>query len=125
MGAIHSRGGMVQKASSQRGDRIEKRRGRSAAPSLASVTVGVTGDLLAAAILDALPAMVIVLDCEGTITYANRAWERYAHVKGLTPAPITIGCSYLDVCRRAAGGSPFAREAVEGIEAVLSGQQNA
>jgi two-component system, cell cycle sensor histidine kinase and response regulator CckA len=75
-----------------------------------------------AAVLNALPAHIALLDPEGVIVSVNEAWRRFAgDLPGQSPGH-GIGVSYLDVCDRARG--PDASEAplvAEGIRQVLSG----
>lgn len=83
----------------------------------------------ARAILDALPAEVIVLDANGMIVMANDAWRRVADCPATRSAsalatppsqPRSVGSDYLAACR-AASSKAGAETAViaEGIAAVL------
>jgi two-component system, OmpR family, phosphate regulon sensor histidine kinase PhoR len=75
-------------------------------------------------IIDVLPAHMAVLDDRGIIIAVNQPWVRFAAENGLPDTQrICEGADYLAVCRRAADmNSPLAREALEGVEAVLRGQ---
>ncbi len=76
------------------------------------------------AVLDSLPAHLAVLDAHGKIVAVNTAWVNYARSSGLPDVTgVCEGADYLAVCRRAADlADPLAREALEGIEAVLHGR---
>ena len=76
-----------------------------------------------AAILNALPAHIALLNARGRIIVVNEAWRCFgsAHV---TQGPgCGIGLNYLDVCDGARGdGSCEAHQAAAGIRSVLSGE---
>ncbi len=76
-----------------------------------------------AAILDALPAHIALLDAEGNIVAVNKAWRQF----GETNSPDTRFCgegsNYLDVCDRSSGAAAEASEAAAGIRAVLNAQR--
>lgn len=79
------------------------------------------------AILDSVNAHIAVLDNQGTIIAINRPWLRFAEENGLNRddsiSGVDVGVNYLEVCRRSNGfSSEGARDAAEGILAVLEGQ---
>jgi diguanylate cyclase (GGDEF)-like protein len=77
---------------------------------------------IAAAVFEALPDATAVLDRNGTITAANRAWRMFAEDNGGRPEDTGVGVNYLDVCTRAAqSGSADAIEVLSGLRAVLAG----
>ena len=76
-----------------------------------------------AAILDALPAHIALLDDEGTIVSVNDRWRSYAEANGSRDPAHGVGSNYLDVCARsAASGLDDARRVGEGIRSVLRGE---
>lgn len=76
-----------------------------------------------AAILDAIPSHLALLDESGRIVAVNEAWRRFARANGLSGENAAVGESYLDVCDRVRGeASETASEAAAGVRAVLSGQ---
>ena len=77
------------------------------------------------AVLDALPAHIAVLDGDGRILAVNHSWLRFAAENGDPHHPcVRTGADYLQVCRDAIReNSPLAREALEGIQDVLSGRR--
>jgi PAS domain S-box-containing protein len=80
------------------------------------------------AILNALPTEVAVLDPQGVIRAVNRPWERFAAnnatVHGNPVAHSGVGTNYLTASLHgAAQGAPMAREAVDGIRAVMRREQ--
>ncbi|MFN7933215.1 MAG: PAS domain S-box protein [Bryobacteraceae bacterium] len=74
--------------------------------------------------LNALPAHVAVLDCQGRILTTNQAWDEFAARNGAPAHPsVSAGANYLAVCRDAiAAGDHSAEQALRGIENVLSGR---
>jgi diguanylate cyclase (GGDEF)-like protein len=70
-----------------------------------------------AAILNALPAHIALIDNQGAIVSFNRAWQGFAETNGLPAPSYGIGINYLDTCDKACGGD----EAAEGIRSVLAG----
>lgn len=77
------------------------------------------------AILDALPAEVIVLDASGTVVLTNDAWRNAAN-RTENPSSIAlarqagVGSDYLAVCRDETSGSGTETSVIaDGIEAVL------
>ncbi len=77
-----------------------------------------------AAILNALPAHIVLLDIQGRITTVNDAWRRFADANALQSPAYAIGMNYLEVCDRARGdGESEAHQAAAGIRSVLAGAQ--
>jgi PAS domain S-box-containing protein len=75
-----------------------------------------------AAILNALPAHIALLDARGTIISVNDAWRRFASANVIQGSGYGIGLNYLEVCDRARGdGSSDAHLVAEGIRSVLGG----
>ncbi len=73
-----------------------------------------------AAILDALPAQIALLDRAGHILVVNRQWQANGERNGLARGYSFVGRSYLDVCTSADGDSAEESLAMaEGIRAVL------
>ncbi len=79
--------------------------------------------VLAQAILDALPDHAAILDAQGTILAVNAAWRDFARQNGdPNTAHTDVGTNYFEVCRRAS--APESVEAIstlEGMRAVLEG----
>jgi PAS domain-containing protein len=76
-----------------------------------------------AAILNALPAHIILLDMQGLIVSANDTWRRLTGGNALQGPAFCIGLNYLDICDAARGDdAPDAHRVAAGIRAVLSGE---
>lgn len=75
-----------------------------------------------AAILNALPAHIALLDAQGFIVSVNQAWRHFAGTNRLQGPDIGAGLNYLEVCDRAQGDDAApAREVAAGIRSVLAG----
>jgi PAS domain S-box-containing protein len=75
------------------------------------------------AILDSLPHHVAVIGSDGKIVAVNKPWERFARMQGGAYAHVAPGVDYLATARAAASdGDLYARGAIEGIYAVMSGR---
>lgn len=73
-----------------------------------------------AAILNALPAHIALIDSAGTITAVNEAWRQFGTANLLTDPHFGVGANYLDVCDKAHGpDAQEAQAAASGIRAVL------
>jgi PAS domain S-box-containing protein len=77
------------------------------------------------AIIDALPGNISVIDEQGTIVAVNASWNDFAEQNGAPHITCnSIGCNYLDICQQAIlANVPQAEQALQGVQAVLSGQQ--
>ena len=75
-----------------------------------------------AAILNALPAYIAVLDGEGRVLSINDMWGRLTAGSPLHGPAYGVGNNYLDMCDQERGpGSAYARRAAAGIRSVLAG----
>ena len=75
-----------------------------------------------AAILDALPAHVALLDRQGAIVAVNEAWRRFGVTGLLTAEHGGVGANYLAICDAARGPrSQEAAQVARGIRSVLDG----
>jgi len=75
-----------------------------------------------AAILDALPANIALIDASGMIQSVNEAWRQFAQANAGDYSSIGVGVNYLTTCDEVSGvEAPTAKHVAEGIRAVLSG----
>jgi diguanylate cyclase (GGDEF)-like protein/PAS domain S-box-containing protein len=75
-----------------------------------------------AAILDALPAYIALVDMAGLIVSANQAWRRLASAGSHHGPGHRIGSNYLEICKNARGaGAAQARKIAAGLRTVLDG----
>jgi len=76
-----------------------------------------------AAILDALPAQVALVDEQGTILEVNEEWNRFALENGGEPSRVGPGTNYLSACgREGPMRGAEGEDVAEGIRAVLRGE---
>jgi PAS domain S-box-containing protein len=76
-----------------------------------------------AAILDALPANVALINANGFIVSVNAAWREFAAANQLVSEACAVGVNYLDVCDAAHGADAAAATQVsDGIRQVLNGE---
>jgi diguanylate cyclase (GGDEF)-like protein/PAS domain S-box-containing protein len=77
-----------------------------------------------AAILNALPAYIAVLDVAGGVLSVNEMWERATDGNALHGPAYGVGVNYLEKCDEASGPDSIeSRRAATGIRSVLSGVQ--
>ncbi len=75
-----------------------------------------------AAILNALPAYIAVLDIQGLIVSVNEAWQRFDGANVNHGPGHVIGVNYLEICNSgSADDASEARQAATGIQSVLDG----
>jgi PAS domain S-box-containing protein len=74
-----------------------------------------------AAILNALPVHVALLDSQGVIVSVNDAWRRFGHPNSIPGPGYETGGNYLDICDGRQGeGSVQAHQVAAGIRSVLA-----
>ena len=78
-----------------------------------------------AAILNALPACIAVLDAAGRVLSVNDMWGRLTAGNALHGPAYAVGNNYLDLCDAARGTDSIeAHRAAAGIRSVLAGSRN-
>ncbi|AXR82857.1 bacterio-opsin activator domain-containing protein [Natrarchaeobaculum sulfurireducens] len=75
---------------------------------------------LAAATLETLPVTVAVIDDDGEILLTNRAWREFGSDEQSTDH---VGVNYVATAVMFEDDDEYARQAVEGLESVLEGEQ--
>jgi diguanylate cyclase (GGDEF)-like protein len=79
-----------------------------------------------AAILNALPAHIALLDAQGVIISVNEAWLRYASPTAPQDPGHAVGCNYVVLCDGSQGDGAFVGHKVaQGIRSVLAGTARA
>jgi two-component system, sensor histidine kinase and response regulator len=77
-----------------------------------------------AAILNALPAHIALLDNQGIIISVNDAWRRFGDGNALQSSSYGVGCNYVEICESAQGDySSEALQVAQGIQSVLRGTE--
>ena len=76
-----------------------------------------------AAILNALPAHIALLDAHGRIISVNEAWRQFADANALKGSAYGIGVNYLEICDHTPADDPSGgHQVAAGIRSVLSGE---
>ena len=77
-----------------------------------------------AAILNALPAQIALLDSQGIIVSVNESWRRFGIINALQSPGFGVGQNYLGICEGVIGDcSEEALTAAKGIRQVLQGKE--
>lgn len=77
-----------------------------------------------AAIINALPASIALLDTQGRIVSVNESWRQFAGTNLLQSPLYDAGTNYLEMCDRASGDdASVGRRAAAGIRSVLAGEK--
>jgi PAS domain S-box-containing protein len=103
-------------------DTVSDRDGRSFLLQHAQDQLRETEAAKQAAILNALPAYIAVLDVAGRVLSVNEMWGRLTAGNPLHGPAYGVGNNYLDMCDRVRGPeSPHAHRAAAGMRSVLAG----
>lgn len=103
-------------------DTVADRQGRTIVLQLAKEQFCQSEVAKQAAILNALPAHIALLDYRGVVISVNDAWRRFAVSNMLPGTELGIGQDYLAVCESARGADAAeALHAAAGIRTVLNG----
>ena len=77
-----------------------------------------------AAVIDAIPANVAVLDRAGVVIAVNESWRRFALANGAS-SDAFVGANYLDVSAAATGSeAAFGQGVAQRLRALLAGESN-
>ena len=103
-------------------DTVSNRAGRTLMLQRAQVELRLGEATKQAAILNALPAHIALLDSQGRIISVNETWRRFASTNALLSPEYGAGLNYLEVCDNAWGNNATeATQAAAGIRSVLAG----
>jgi two-component system, NarL family, sensor histidine kinase UhpB len=96
--------------------RISRRQKTSAEAALRA------GEMLTRGILNSLRTRIAVLDGDGVIVAANKAWDNFADARGrLLKTPATVGSNYLELAKTAAdSGDKLAERSLAAARAVIA-----
>jgi signal transduction histidine kinase len=123
MGTLRKVGQRLEKLTTGQIDTVADSDGRTLLLSGIQEQLRQSENAKQAAILNALPAHIALLDAKGIIISVNDVWGRFetAHVLQGNPG-YDVGLNYLEICDTASGdGSSIAGQVAEGIRSVLSG----
>jgi PAS domain S-box-containing protein len=120
---LHQTGQRLEELTSGEVDSVSDRNGHAFLLRSAQNHLRQSESARQAAILNALPAHIALLDIQGQIVSVNEAWRNFAGANGLQDANCGVGLNYLRFCDNAQGEN--AGEAIRvagGIRSVLDGR---
>jgi len=104
-------------------DAVVSQQGRTMLLRLAQIQLRESDAVKQAAILDALPAHVALLDGQGRIISVNQQWRRSIGGNAVVGLECRLGSNYPEACQGASGIEPSdARRIAAGVRSVLEGQ---
>jgi signal transduction histidine kinase len=119
---LHETGQRLEELTAGEVDTVANREGRTFVLQRAQEQIRYVEAGKQAAILNALPAHIALLDALGVIVSVNQSWRRFAGENALQPPGDGVGLNYLAACDDAQGDDALeARRAAAGIRAVLAG----
>jgi len=119
---LHATGQRLEKLTAGEVDTVANRDGRTVLLRHAQDHLRHSEAAKQAAILNALPAHIAVLDTKGVIVSANEAWRRLAGASAIQGPGYGVGLNYLAICDSARGDhSSEAHQTAAGIRSVLAG----
>jgi len=118
---LHAAGRRLEELTGGEVDAVADREGRTFLLGRAQEELRHVEAARQAAILNALPAHIALLDRQGLIISVNEAWRRSGSAAAMGSGHAT-GTNYLEICESAQGeGADDAHHAAEGIRLVLAG----
>ncbi|MDP9140581.1 MAG: PAS domain S-box protein, partial [Pseudomonadota bacterium] len=106
-------------------DTVTDRHGRTFTLSRAQEQIRHVEAAKQAAVLNALPSHIALLDPSGEILSVNEAWRQFAAANEYQGVAAGVGLNYVDIAQRASGDhSSTAHLAAAGIRSVLSGAKS-
>ena len=120
---LHDTGQRLEELTAGEVDTVADRGGRTFLLQHAQDKLRLIDAARQAAILNALPANIALVDTQGIIISVNDAWRRLPATNAIQGAGVGIGFNYLEVCDSAEGdGASEAHQAAEGVRSVLRGE---
>ncbi len=120
---LHRTGQRLEELTAGEVDTVANRTGRTVVLKRAQDYMRLNEASRQAAILNALPANIALLDNQGSIISVNEAWRQFGRANALQGPEHEIGVNYLEVCDSAHGeNASEASQAAAGIRSVLRGE---
>lgn len=120
---LHKTGQRLEQLTGGEVDSVTSHAGRTFLLQHAQDQLRVVEATKQAAILNALPANIALLDTQGLIVAVNEAWRRFDDANAAHSPGHEVGTNYVTICDRARGQhSAEARQAGAGIRSVLTGE---
>jgi diguanylate cyclase (GGDEF)-like protein/PAS domain S-box-containing protein len=118
---LHESGQRLEHLTAGEVDAVADRDGRTFLLQRAQDHLRHTEAAKQAAILNALPAHIALLDTQGIIISVNEAWRQFASANVIHGPGYALGVDYLEICASAQGeGSSDAHRIAAGIRSVLN-----
>jgi diguanylate cyclase (GGDEF)-like protein/PAS domain S-box-containing protein len=119
---LHLTGQRLEQLTSGEVDAVADREGRTFLLRHVQEQLRHTEAARQAAILDALPAHIALLNARGSIISVNQGWRAFASANALQGPQYAIGVNYLEICDNARGDDAAeAKQAAAAIRSVLAG----
>jgi diguanylate cyclase (GGDEF)-like protein len=120
---LHKTGQRLEELTGGEVDTVADREGRTFLLRQAQEHLRHIEEAKQAAILNALPAHIALLDTRGLIISVNEAWRRFGSANVIHGPGYGVGLNYLELCDAARGeGSSEAHQVAKGIRSVLGGE---
>ena len=120
---LHKTGQRLEQLTGGEVDSVANRTGQTFLLQHAQERLRLNESARQAAILNALPASIALLDSQGKILSVNADWQRFGWANGAHDPQHDIGVNYLTICDQARGDDAAeASQAAAGIRAVLDGK---
>jgi PAS domain S-box-containing protein len=104
-------------------DSVTDRRGRTTLLRRAQGHLRQSEIARQAAIVNALPAHIALLDARGGIVLTNTAWQRFSGASAMHAPGHAVGLNYLNICDLASNeDADDAKQVAAGVRAVISGR---
>ncbi len=119
---LHQTGQRLEELTAGEVDTVTSRDGRTVLLRRAQEHLRLNEAAKQAAILNALPTHVALLDAQGTIISVNAAWRKFAIANVLQSPGYGVGLNYIEICDHAQGADAAeALQVAAGIRSVLAG----
>ncbi|MHB1093877.1 PAS domain-containing protein [Thiobacillus sp.] len=120
---LHRAGKRLEELTGGEADTVADRDGRTVLLRRAQEYMRCNEATRQAAIINALPLALALLDTQGLIISINEAWRRFGRTNAIQPGGDEVGVNYLEVCDNAVGeDASEAQQAARGIRSVLNGE---
>jgi diguanylate cyclase (GGDEF)-like protein len=120
--ALHKAEQRIEELTGGQVDTVANRQGRTTLLRLAQVQLRESAAVKQAAILDALPAHIALLDAQGRIVSVNHAWRQFSGPNAIHGVGYELGVNYVQVCNGSGGSEAFEyRQIAHGVQSVLDG----
>jgi diguanylate cyclase (GGDEF)-like protein/PAS domain S-box-containing protein len=121
--ALHQTEQRLEELTGGQVDTVANRQGRTTLLRLAQIQLRESEAVKQAAILDALPAHIALLDTHGRIMSVNRAWQRFSGPHAIQGLAYGLGVNYVEACNGASGSEQSVDQQIaRGVQSVLDGE---